>query len=108
MKKGVIPEQQKARVTEDLARSNLKVQKLHETLKRRQLRSRNLGDLEGQKSGQVSPGESDTPSPVKNLGKLVRGPELVRPADITASPESRLRPARNAKTEAIIKMRSMS
>ena len=108
MKKDGIPEQQKARATECLARSNLKVQKLHETLERRQLRSKNSGDLEGQNSGQVSPGKTDTPSPVKNLGKLVRGPELVKPADITALPESRLRPARNAKTEAIIKMRSMS
>ncbi|KAL5257887.1 hypothetical protein ACHWQZ_G012736 [Mnemiopsis leidyi] len=108
MKKDGIPEQQKARATECLARSNLKVQKLHETLERRQLRSKNSGDLEGQNSGQVSPGKTDTPSPVKNLGKLVRGPELVEPADITTLPESRLRPARNAKTEAIIKMRSMS
>ncbi|KAL5258791.1 hypothetical protein ACHWQZ_G009300 [Mnemiopsis leidyi] len=108
MKKDGILEQQKARATEGLARSNLKVQKLHETLERRQLRSKNSEDLEGQNSGQVSPGKTDTPSPVKNLGKLVRGPELVKPADITALPESRLRPARNAKTEAIIKMRSMS
>ena len=117
MKRTVIPDPQKALLTRDLARSNLKFQKLDETLERRRLRLRNLGVLESQESKtvgkQMSPVKASTrsgkvASPVKNIGKQVRVSELVRPAVSTSSPEPQLRPTRSAKSNAIIKMKSMS
>ena len=105
MKRSVIPDPQRTLLNRELARSQIKAQKLNEALERKKLRG----------------GEQDSPvkdltlsgkvtSPAKSIGKQGRASESVKPTVSTRSsaPEPQLRPARSAKSNAIIKMKGMS
>ena len=101
LKKDVIPESQKDLLTRELHRSNVE---------RRRLRSANTGDRTRTEPGILS---SETPATAKQPSpqKLVSNPDisgLVKPMVGTPAVELQSRPARTAKSAAIVKMKGMS
>ncbi|XP_063690928.1 uncharacterized protein LOC134823403 isoform X2 [Bolinopsis microptera] len=117
---------QKTLLTREIARSDIKFQKLHETRERRRMNALNLGVPNGNRLEAVakpaSPVKDTSPakvterpqpkvaSPLKTNDKQVRVSELSKPTATGGAPlpEPRLGPTRSAKSDAITKMKTMS
>ena len=105
MERSTIPDSQRTQLTRDLDRSNLKFQRLEETLERRRLRDLGVSDSHEQQTAEkpsspvktASPSKQVHASPVKSAGKQVS-------AFLPDEP----RPSRSAKRDALIKMKGMS
>ena len=126
MERKAITSPQKTLLTRELARSDIKFQKLHETRERRRMNALNLGVPNGNRLEAVakpaSPVKDTSPakvterpqpkvaSPLKTNDKQVRVSELSKPTATggVPLPEPRLRPTRSAKSDAITKMKTMS
>ena len=126
MEQKAITSPQKTLLTRELARSDIKFQKLHETRERRRMNALNLGVPNGNRLEAVakpaSPVKDTSPakvterpqpkvaSPMKTNDKQVRVSKLSKPTATGAAPlpEPRLRPTRSAKSDAITKMKTMS
>ncbi|XP_063677789.1 uncharacterized protein K02A2.6-like [Bolinopsis microptera] len=72
MERSTIPAAQRSLLTRDLARSNVKFQRLEETLERRRLRNLGVSDGQEQQSAEKPSSPVKTASPVKSQGKQVR------------------------------------
>ncbi|MCP4261893.1 MAG: transposase family protein, partial [Planctomycetes bacterium] len=131
MKRDNVPERQRQRLTEDLDRTNLKFQKLDETLERRRQRAESHVPVPDPTATVFTRQQSARPaSPLKQQSKYVRESEsspivtrqsVPRPSVISSSegatdspsvvrssvsvPDQR--PNRSAKTSALIKMKGM-
>ena len=120
MERRTIPDSQRSLLTRDLARSNLKFQRLEETLERQRLRNLGVSDGQEQQSAEKPSSPVKTASPVKSHGKQVRASpvksdgkqvcvsESVRPTVSTFLPEPSVRPTRSAKSAALIRMKGMT
>ncbi|XP_063690787.1 uncharacterized protein K02A2.6-like [Bolinopsis microptera] len=126
MERKAITSPQKTLLTREIARSDIKFQKLHETRERRRMNALNLGVPNGNRLEAVakpaSPVRDTSPSkvterpqpkvasPLKTNDKQVRVSELSKPTATGGAPlpEPRLRPTRSAKSDAITKMKTMS